>query len=45
MSEDFATKSADVGNNFHNQHQPTEVAKIGCIQQSLVEYFSDIKDP
>ncbi len=45
MSEGFATKSADAGKNSYNQPQPTEVAEIGCIQQSLVEHFSDIKDP
>jgi len=45
MSEGFETKFADAGKNYRRQRKPTEVADIGCIQQSLVEHFSDIKDP
>lgn len=45
MSEGFEIKSADAGKNSPRQRKPIEVADIGCIQQSLVEHFSDIKDP
>ncbi|MDZ7954249.1 hypothetical protein [Nostoc sp. DedQUE09] len=45
MSQGFETKSADATKNSGGQRQPTQVADIGSIQQSLVEHFSDIKDP
>jgi predicted transposase YbfD/YdcC len=45
MSEGFETKSADADENYRRQRKPTEVADIEYIQQSLVEHFSDIKDP
>lgn len=45
MSQGFETKSADATKNSGGHRQPTQVADIGSIQQSLVEYFSDIKDP
>ena len=45
MSEGFESKSTvNVKKNFR-QRKPTEVADIGCIQQSLVKHFQDIKDP
>jgi hypothetical protein len=43
MSEGFETKSAN--ENSCRQRKSTAVADIGYIQQSLVEHFSDIKDP
>ena len=45
MSQGFETKSADATKNAGGRRQPTQVADIGSIQQSLVEHFSDIKDP
>ena len=46
MSEGFESKStADAKKSFRTQKKPTEVADIGCIQQSLVKHFRDIKDP
>jgi hypothetical protein len=45
MSEGFGTKSADANENSRRQRKLAEVADIGYIQQSLVEHFSDIKDP
>ncbi|HEY9844751.1 MAG TPA: ISAs1 family transposase, partial [Candidatus Caenarcaniphilales bacterium] len=45
MSEGFETKSADPIENSRRQRKPIEVADIGSIQQSLIEHFSDIKDP
>jgi predicted transposase YbfD/YdcC len=45
MSQGFETKSADATKNSGSNRQPKQVADIGSIQQSLVEHFSDIKDP
>ncbi|MBW4458502.1 MAG: ISAs1 family transposase [Nostoc indistinguendum CM1-VF10] len=45
MSQGFETKSADATKNAGGCRQPTQVADIGSIQQSLVEHFSEIKDP
>jgi predicted transposase YbfD/YdcC len=45
MSQGFKTKSADATKNSVGQRQPIQVADIGSIQRSLVEHFSDIKDP
>jgi predicted transposase YbfD/YdcC len=45
MSEGFETKSTDTAKNTRRQQKLREIADIGSIQQSLVEHFSDIKDP
>lgn len=45
MSQGFEIESADAKKSSCNQRKPRVVADIGCIQQSLVEHFSDIKDP
>ncbi|ARV58016.1 ISAs1 family transposase [Nostocales cyanobacterium HT-58-2] len=45
MSEGFKTKSGDTVKNTRRQPKAREIADIGSIQQSLVENFSDIKDP
>ena len=45
MSQGFETKSADATKNAGGRRQPTQVADIGSRQQSLVEHFSEIKDP
>jgi hypothetical protein len=45
MSQGFKIKSADATKNSGGNRQPKQVADIGSIQQSLVEHFSDIKDP
>lgn len=45
MSEGFETKSAKAKESSRHQRKPIEIASIGAIQQSLVEHFSDIKDP
>jgi predicted transposase YbfD/YdcC len=45
MSQGFDNKSAAAHQSFRTQRQPTEVADIGCIQQSLVQHFQGIKDP
>ena len=45
MSEGFKTKSAQAKESSRPGRKSTEIASIGAIQQSLVEHFSDIKDP
>jgi predicted transposase YbfD/YdcC len=45
MSEGFKTKSAPAFISSRPGRKSTEIASIGTIQQSLVEHFSDIKDP
>jgi hypothetical protein len=45
MSQGFGIKSVDVKKSCRPMSKPTQVADIGCIQQSLVEYFADIEDP
>lgn len=45
MSEGFETKSTKAKESSRHQRKPIEIASIGAIQQSLVEHFSDIKDP
>lgn len=45
MSEGFETKSELAKESSPHQQKSTEIASIGAIQQSLVEHFSDIKDP
>jgi predicted transposase YbfD/YdcC len=45
MSEGFKTKSAPAKESSRPGRKSTEIASIGTIQQSLVEHFSDIKDP
>ncbi|BAY97902.1 transposase [Tolypothrix tenuis PCC 7101] len=45
MSQGFEMKSADATKNSGGNRQAKQVADIGSIQQSLVEHFSDIKDP
>ena len=38
-------ESGDAKNTFGNQRKQIEVPEIGAIEQSLVQYFGDIKDP
>jgi hypothetical protein len=45
MSEGFETKSAQAKESSRPERKSTEIASIRAIQQSLVEHFSDIKDP
>lgn len=45
MSQGFEIESVDAKKSSRTVRKPTEVAKIGCIQQSLVKHFGDIKDP
>ncbi len=45
MSQGFGIKSVDANKSSHPASKLTEVADIGCIQQSLVQHFGDIEDP
>lgn len=45
MSQGFENKSVDVKKSSRPVRKPRAVAEIGDIQQSLIKYFKDIKDP
>lgn len=45
MSQGFGIESVDVKKSFCPMSKPTQVADIGSIQQSLIEYFADLEDP
>lgn len=45
MPESFETKSAKAKISSRHQQKSTEIASISAIQHSLVEHFSEIKDP
>ena len=45
MSQGFGIESADALQGSRRPRKQTEVASIGDIQHSLVQYFGDIKDP
>lgn len=45
MSAGFETKSSKAKKSNCHQPKPEQVALIEAIQRSLVENFSDIKDP
>jgi hypothetical protein len=44
MSQGFGIESADVKKSTPSVSKATKAVDIGCIQQSLVEYFADIED-
>lgn len=45
MSQGFEIESAKAKTSARQQPKLTALAEIGCIQQSLVQHFGDIKDP
>lgn len=45
MSQGFHVKSVDTKKPSINPRKATKVAEISSIQQSLVQHFTDIKDP
>jgi hypothetical protein len=45
MSRGFGSQSIEPQNSAHAVSQPTPVADMDSIQQSLIEHFGDIEDP
>jgi hypothetical protein len=45
MSQGFGIESVAPHKSSCPVRKQTQVAEIGCIQQSLVEHFGDIQDP
>jgi hypothetical protein len=45
MSRGFGSQSVESQNSAHPGSQPTAIADMDSIQQSLIEHFGDIKDP
>lgn len=45
MAEGFGIESVDANKSSHPVRKPTQVADIGCIEQSLVTHFGNIQDP
>lgn len=45
MSQGFEIESVDANTSIPTLSKPIQVPEIGSIQQTLVEHFTDIKDP